>query len=850
MKRMKKVLAFVLATSLVFGTMGTASFATEEGSTALPECTVSLIPGESTDAENSMAAGDGIINRILKAETTEINTIVNKQKTSLEGPQSALKFDRSSSADQKEQSLSRELYADNAHFDDPDSITVENAPEGYPFQFVGYGDYSAHGISKVQVIYERDETGNAIKDSNGNYVIKELQTAKGTTLTKELEQTTSLDGPFDQSTATRPLQFLLKNEAGDSVYAYCIHLGIDAKKGTYYAVANLEDNNYYATQDAEDHVRAIVFNGYWGTAEGDGSLDSLKSALKAAVAAGTVEDEYDIHQRTRAKHKGNTSNLEENQYADGTYTYTKLNEQVTLTDEVIDGLTEGEALDAMQAAIWSYANGSNATLNGEDGLVVGDLSFSNSQVGDTLKGESDLVGSARIRALYSYLINLAPVSASSTVINDKTFVDDLSLTIGNKVSEDIYEASINFKAGFTPNQSDDDLAVKLTYTDVNGEEKEIIENLTGEDAITADDNGYYTISGLQLKEGEAFDFTLNIFGEQQLERNAYIYTSESGIYGSQTMVGMAEGTSKVDVTMSVSATFATEASTSLSLKKVDEEGNALTGAEFTLTSEAAPEKATVYAVDENGELVIENLQPGSYTLKETKVPEGYLTPLEDISFDVDENHVLTVKENRYVSSSDGILTVVNESPVTVSGSKTWDDADNKDGIRPASIKINLLADGVVVETKEVTAEDGWAWTFADLDKYKDGGEIVYTITEDAVEGYTTEINGFDVTNTHVPEEPKELPPDEPVIDEPKDEPAVEEETPVVEEDPKELPPDENVIDEPEEDPKKDLPEDNNIIDEPVVEEAPDTGDHAPVMMLMLIAAAALAGTVTLTYKRR
>ena len=86
--------------------------------------------------------------------------------------------------------------------------------------------------------------------------------------------------------------------------------------------------------------------------------------------------------------------------------------------------------------------------------------------------------------------------------------------------------------------------------------------------------------------------------------------------------------------------------------------------------------------------------------------------------------------------------------VDVIGSKTWEDDDDRDGLRPTSITINLLADGTVKESKTITATDGWKWSFEDLPKYKNGQEIEYTITENEVSGYKTAINGYDVTNTH------------------------------------------------------------------------------------------------------
>ena len=89
--------------------------------------------------------------------------------------------------------------------------------------------------------------------------------------------------------------------------------------------------------------------------------------------------------------------------------------------------------------------------------------------------------------------------------------------------------------------------------------------------------------------------------------------------------------------------------------------------------------------------------------------------------------------------------------ISISGSKTWDDADNQDGKRPESITVKLLANGQEKDSKAVTANDNWSWSFTGLDKYNSGTEIVYTISEDTVADYTTVVDGYNITNTHTPE---------------------------------------------------------------------------------------------------
>ena len=123
----------------------------------------------------------------------------------------------------------------------------------------------------------------------------------------------------------------------------------------------------------------------------------------------------------------------------------------------------------------------------------------------------------------------------------------------------------------------------------------------------------------------------------------------------------------------------------------------------------------------------------------------------------------TVKENKiegYVSNVSGnakdgfVITNTITGKTSVSVEKRWV------GNPAKSVKVNLLADGKMVDSKKITKDDGWKCTFENLDKYKDGKEIRYEITEDEVAGYTASIkgdaeSGFVITNTQdTPKEPK------------------------------------------------------------------------------------------------
>ncbi|MCC9699947.1 Cna B-type domain-containing protein, partial [Streptococcus agalactiae] len=74
------------------------------------------------------------------------------------------------------------------------------------------------------------------------------------------------------------------------------------------------------------------------------------------------------------------------------------------------------------------------------------------------------------------------------------------------------------------------------------------------------------------------------------------------------------------------------------------------------------------------------------------------------------------------------------------------------GLRPTSIKVNLLANGTVINSQTVTAGDDWSYSFTDLPKYANGSEIAYTVEEaNTPDGYTSVVDGTTITNTHIPE---------------------------------------------------------------------------------------------------
>lgn len=97
--------------------------------------------------------------------------------------------------------------------------------------------------------------------------------------------------------------------------------------------------------------------------------------------------------------------------------------------------------------------------------------------------------------------------------------------------------------------------------------------------------------------------------------------------------------------------------------------------------------------------------------------------------------------------------------------KIWKDNGNNDGIRPDKVTVKLTDGTTAVSTKEIN-NDSWKHVFENIIVFNGDGKASYTVTQDAVNGYTTEIkasddgNTIEIINTHVPvappkEEPKQ-----------------------------------------------------------------------------------------------
>lgn len=109
--------------------------------------------------------------------------------------------------------------------------------------------------------------------------------------------------------------------------------------------------------------------------------------------------------------------------------------------------------------------------------------------------------------------------------------------------------------------------------------------------------------------------------------------------------------------------------------------------------------------------------------------------------------------NGYTQQIDGYNIINSHEPskISVSGSFIWNDSNDQDGKRPAELEVGLLANGEKISTKKTSSKDSWTWTFSDLDEFQNGKKITYTISIPGISGYSTDVNGYNITNNYKPE---------------------------------------------------------------------------------------------------
>ena len=108
----------------------------------------------------------------------------------------------------------------------------------------------------------------------------------------------------------------------------------------------------------------------------------------------------------------------------------------------------------------------------------------------------------------------------------------------------------------------------------------------------------------------------------------------------------------------------------------------------------------------------------------------------------------------YTSRVNGydITNTVEQTVFDINGMKTWENVP--DGEILPEITVILYKNGEEAGRTTASEDTYWEYSFQNLEQYDltTGRENVYTVAEVPVEGYETQITGYDIVNTYATEE--------------------------------------------------------------------------------------------------
>ena len=347
---------------------------------------------------------------------------------------------------------------------------------------------------------------------------------------------------------------------------------------------------------------------------------------------------------------------------------------------------------------------------------------------------------------------------TDTVEKKHIIVKNNSYIVGDTSSITIKKIAEN-----DPNKTLEGATFQLFTVDLNSEGTEPSLSAVGDEIITGTD-GTVSFPSLNLMKGNSTTYTLYCFkelkapegyeaGHDEYSKGYYfiVYGDEDGAE-TKAAAFAAEAKQKLNKEIHIHQGGATvkvankvRQMTSISVTKAWDDANNQDG--------KRPEsvKVQLYADGEKSGDEVTLTAAGNWTHTWNELPEkkGGKT----IEYTVQEvGEVKGYTATITGTAKEGYKVTNSHTPekASISGTKTWDDANNQDGKRPEKITVRLLADGKEMANKTVTAADNWSYSFTELPVYANGQKITYTVTEDAVEGYTTKINGYNVTNSYTP----------------------------------------------------------------------------------------------------
>ncbi|MBF1269455.1 MAG: Cna B-type domain-containing protein, partial [Oribacterium parvum] len=254
-------------------------------------------------------------------------------------------------------------------------------------------------------------------------------------------------------------------------------------------------------------------------------------------------------------------------------------------------------------------------------------------------------------------------------------------------------------------------------------------------------------------DGRSFSYSLGTLApDDGYELSYYVEINEAFKNGDKfnnsaelTGKGIVPAEKLRDFVVSEAGGFLNGQNFNIQIKKVGDDGKALQGAKFTLVNPKTKYTKTI-VTDDSGIAKLENVLKADYVLTEVEAPKGYeknSTPRTISKKDFEDSiaNGSTVEVEVLNKKKE-----VKKKSTSFSVEKIWVLDPTLATNKPDKVTVFVLKNGVKDDnlSVELSAANDWKASFSNLPKEgADGGEIVYTVSEETIAGFNAAISGSD-----------------------------------------------------------------------------------------------------------
>lgn len=299
---------------------------------------------------------------------------------------------------------------------------------------------------------------------------------------------------------------------------------------------------------------------------------------------------------------------------------------------------------------------------------------------------------------------------------------------------------VNMDNGLDYTYTGDSVTSTLSYPSV------VLGSYQGVDIEVAGENGFYQKSLLKVNYDDSYKYKLRVSaGETRMADIVMYYNIEN--YTPDTWKGTYKGFSFESIESAGIDTSAFKVYYSSDRSQTQD----LNASGWVLSDNWTGDLSNVksiafdldgYILEADSLLYVEVLMQAPSSTSNIEL--GEITKSQDtvsyVEYDASDTNLTTPLKTTTNLPSNIISVSLGEAKVNITVNKIWSDSENVGNTRPSSVTVHLYQNGTEIDSYELKESENWTYSFKDLLKYDDSmTEYEYTVTEDAITGYTGNI---------------------------------------------------------------------------------------------------------------